>query len=143
MPDETGQDFAAAKSNLENLGFKVVQQTQSSTKPKNQVIGQSPQGGGKAAPNSTITLTTSQGDQITMPDLVGLTQQAAQSKLQQLGWKGTFSVTTDTTLDTQKVNTIESSNPDANQTVGINQTIQIQVFQFPGSGGPTTTTPHN
>jgi serine/threonine-protein kinase len=142
VPDETGQDFAAAKSNLENLGFKVLQQTQSSTKPKNQVIGQSPQGG-KAAPNSTITLTTSLGDQITMPDLVGLTVSAAQSKLQQLGWKGNFSQTTDTTLDNQKVNTIESSNPDANQTVGINQTIQIQVFQFPGSGGPTTTTPHN
>ena len=141
VPDETGQDYAAAKSNLEGLGFKVSQQTKSSNQPKNQVLNQSPQGGGKAAPGTTITLTVSLGDQFTMPDLVGLTVSAAQSKLQQLGWKGQFSQTTDTTLDNLKVNTIESSNPDANQTVGINQTIQIQVFQFPGNGSTPTPTP--
>ena len=138
VPDETGQSYEAAKANLEAAGFKVSQQTKSSTQPKDQVLSQSPSGGSKATPGSTITLTVSLGDQFTMPNLTGMTVSAAQSALSQLGWKGQFSQTTDTTFDPQKAGTIESFSPDVGSTVGKNQTIQIQVFQLPG--GPTTTT---
>jgi serine/threonine-protein kinase len=135
VPDQTGQSFSAAKSNLESAGFKVSKSTKSSTQPKDQVLSQTPTG--KAAPNSTVTLTVSLGDQFQMPNLVGLTVSTAQSQLAQFGWKGQFSVTTDIDI-TKPPNTIESSNPDSGQTVGINQTIQIQVYQ-PTSGTTTTT----
>ncbi|MFC0546396.1 Stk1 family PASTA domain-containing Ser/Thr kinase [Kutzneria chonburiensis] len=135
VPDQTGQPFDVAKSNLEGAGFKVSKSTKSSTQPKDQVLSQNPTG--KAAPNSTVTLTVSLGDQFTMPNLTGLTVSAAQSKLQsQYGWTGQFSITTDMDI-TKPPNTIESSNPDANQVVGKNQTIQIQVYQPTGT---TTTT---
>jgi beta-lactam-binding protein with PASTA domain/predicted Ser/Thr protein kinase len=136
VPDQTGQPFDVAKSNLEGAGFKVSKSTKSSTSPKDQVLSQNPTG--KAAPNSTVTLTVSLGDQFTMPNLVGLTVSAAQSKLQsQYGWTGQFSITTDMDI-TKPPNTIESSNPDANQVVGKNQTIQIQVYQPTGSTTTTT-----
>jgi beta-lactam-binding protein with PASTA domain len=137
VPDQTGQPFDVAKSNLESAGFKVSKQTKSSTQPKNQVLSQNPQGNTKAAPGSTVTLTVSLGDQFTMPNLVGLTVSAAQSKLAQLGWTGQFSQT-DGDFDQSKVGQIESSNPDANQVVSKDQTIQISVYK--GLGGPTTTT---
>ncbi|HEY0498008.1 MAG TPA: Stk1 family PASTA domain-containing Ser/Thr kinase, partial [Kutzneria sp.] len=92
VPDQTGQSFSAAKSNLESAGFKVSKSTKSSTQPKDQVLSQTPTG--KAAPNSTVTLTVSLGDQFQMPNLVGLTVSTAQSQLAQFGWKGQFSVTT-------------------------------------------------
>ncbi|HTI22789.1 MAG TPA: Stk1 family PASTA domain-containing Ser/Thr kinase [Kutzneria sp.] len=136
VPDQTGQPFDVAKSNLESAGFKVSKSTKSSTQPKDQVLSQNPTG--KAAPNSTVTLTVSLGDQFTMPNLTGLTVSAAQSKLQsQYGWTGQFSITTDMDI-TKPPNTIESSNPDANQVVGKNQTIQIQVYQPTGSTTTTT-----
>jgi predicted Ser/Thr protein kinase len=141
VPDETGQSYDGAKTNLENAGFKVVKQTKSSAQTKDQVLSQSPTGGTKATPGSTVTLTVSLGDQFTMPNLVGLTVSAAQSKLQsQYGWTGQFSITTDMDI-TKPPNTIESSDPDANQVVGKNQTIQIQVYQ--PTGTTTSTTKNN
>ena len=143
VPDVTGQDYDAAKTNLENAGFKVVQATQSSAKPKNQVLSQSPQGGSKVTPGSTITLTVSLGDQFTLPNLVGMTVSAAQSLLQsQFGWTGSFSQQPDPTIDSTKIGTIESSSPDTGNTVKKGQTIQIQVFTSLG-GSTTTTTPRN
>jgi serine/threonine-protein kinase len=138
VPDETGQSFDAAKSNLEGLGFKVSQQTKSSSQPKDQVLSQSPSGSSKANPGSTITLTVSLGDQFSMPNITGMTVQAAQSLLQsQFGWTGKFLQTAGDT-DITKAGQIESSNPDVGSTVGKSQSIQIQVYQ--GLGGPTTTT---
>ncbi|MFI9380902.1 Stk1 family PASTA domain-containing Ser/Thr kinase [Kutzneria sp. NPDC052558] len=141
IPDEVGQDYAAAKANLESAGFHVVQVPQSSAKPKDQVISQSPQGGTKVAPGSTITLTTSLNDQFVMPNLTGQTVSAAQSALQALGWTGSFSQTPDPTIDSSKIGTIESSSPSPGSTVKKGQTIQIQVFTSLG-GSTTTTTPH-
>ncbi|GAA3435601.1 Stk1 family PASTA domain-containing Ser/Thr kinase [Kutzneria kofuensis] len=140
VPDETGQPYSVAKSNLEAAGFKVSQATKSSTQTKDQVLDQSPKGGSKAAPNSTVTLTVSLGDQFTMPNLTGLTVSTARSTLQQLGWTGQFSQT-EGDFDLTKAGQIESFSPDANQVVGKNQTIQIQVYRGPGGGTTTTTTP--
>jgi beta-lactam-binding protein with PASTA domain/predicted Ser/Thr protein kinase len=138
VPDETGQSYAAAKANLEGAGFHVVQATQSSTKPKDQVLSQSPAGNSKAAPGTTITLTTSLGDQFIMPNLTGMTVSAAQSLLQsQYGWTGSFSQQAESTLDTTKVGTIDSSSPDVGGSVKKGQTIQIQVFQLPGTTSTT------
>ena len=138
VPDETGQPFDVAKSNLEAAGFKVAQATKSSTQTKDQVLSQTPSGGSKANQGSTVTLTTSLGDQFAMPNITGMTPQAAQSLLQsQYGWTGSFSTQTDSTIDQNKVNTIESFSPDVGQPVKKNQTIQIQVFQFPGTSSST------
>jgi serine/threonine-protein kinase len=139
VPDETGQPYDVAKSNLEAAGFKVAQVTKSSTQPKDQVLSQTPAGNTKAAQGSTITLTVSLGDQFIMPNLTGMTPQAAQSLLQsQYGWTGTFSQQQGD-FDQNKQGTIESFSPDVGQAVKKNQTIQIQVYS--GLGGPTTTTP--
>ncbi|MEV6603376.1 Stk1 family PASTA domain-containing Ser/Thr kinase [Kutzneria sp. NPDC051319] len=140
VPDQTGQPFDVAKSNLEKAGFTVARSNKSSPQTKDQVLSQSPSGGSKAAPNSTVTLTVSLGDQFKMPNLTGLTVSAAQSQLAQLGWKGQFSQTTDVDI-TKPAGTIESFSPDVDAAVGINQTIQIQVYQLT-SGPPTSTTNH-
>ncbi|WP_446685109.1 PASTA domain-containing protein [Kutzneria kofuensis] len=75
-----------------------------------------------------------------MPNLTGLTVSTARSTLQQLGWTGQFSQT-EGDFDLTKAGQIESFSPDANQVVGKNQTIQIQVYRGPGGGTTTTTTP--
>jgi serine/threonine protein kinase/beta-lactam-binding protein with PASTA domain len=91
VPNKVGQDFEAAKADLEELGFTVQRKDQPSDKPQNQVIGQDP-AGGKVTPGSTITLTVSSGedesDKIEMPDLTGKTPGEARDALQALGWTG-------------------------------------------------------
>lgn len=63
IPDVTGQDYAAARSLLAQLGFVVgaVRVDSTSTFPANTVIGQTPAANSAAAAGATVTLTISGG----------------------------------------------------------------------------------
>jgi serine/threonine-protein kinase len=62
VPKVTGETQAAATNDLENAGFKVAVQTQSSTTvPAGQVISQSPAANTQANKNSTVTIVVSTG----------------------------------------------------------------------------------
>ncbi|SDK61207.1 serine/threonine protein kinase [Lentzea albidocapillata subsp. violacea] len=92
VPSVLGDDEADARQTLEGSGFKVVITPVDSAKPEGTVLTQNPQANSKVDKGSTVTLTVSKGNQIEMPDLVGLTQEQAEQKLRALGWNGSFNV---------------------------------------------------
>jgi serine/threonine-protein kinase len=63
VPPVTGQQFDAAKSQLETLGFQVKREDVDSEQPANTVVGQTPDGGSKAPKGSEVTLKVSKGPQ--------------------------------------------------------------------------------
>ncbi|MGA5420838.1 Stk1 family PASTA domain-containing Ser/Thr kinase [Streptomyces lavendulocolor] len=63
VPPVTGQQFDAAKSQLETLGFQVKREDVDSEQPANTVVGQTPEGGSKAPKGSEVTLKVSKGPQ--------------------------------------------------------------------------------
>ncbi|MEV3989724.1 Stk1 family PASTA domain-containing Ser/Thr kinase [Streptomyces sp. NPDC049837] len=88
VPPVTGQQFDAAKSQLETLGFTVKREDVDSDQPANTVVGQSPEGDTKAPKGSEVTLKVSKGpqqQQVPVPEV--RTQTVGQAK-QTLGASG-------------------------------------------------------
>ncbi|MFF8832008.1 Stk1 family PASTA domain-containing Ser/Thr kinase [Streptomyces sp. NPDC015131] len=63
VPPVTGQQFDAAKNQLETLGFTVKRQDVDSDQPANTVVKQSPEGNSSAPKGSEVTLEVSKGPQ--------------------------------------------------------------------------------
>ncbi|KQU35858.1 MULTISPECIES: Stk1 family PASTA domain-containing Ser/Thr kinase [unclassified Rhodococcus (in: high G+C Gram-positive bacteria)] len=87
VPDVSAQTADAARTTLENAGFRVdVQQRSDATVPEGSVIGTRPVSGTTVDENSTLVLEVSTGpEQIQVPQLAGLTQSAAEQALVQAG----------------------------------------------------------
>jgi hypothetical protein len=89
VPDVFGFPAAEAERILEDEGFAVTRQSQSSSSyPPGRVIGQSPDGGEKAPPGSTVTIyvSTSGSDAGGVPDVLGQTRSSAESELRSAGY---------------------------------------------------------
>ncbi|UOE44346.1 transglycosylase domain-containing protein [Agromyces larvae] len=86
VPQVAGLTFDAAKQALEAAGFVVEDGgQQDSNLPAGQVTGTDP--AGQAGRGATIRVFTSNGQGTTVPDLTGLTEQAAKAALDQAGLK--------------------------------------------------------
>lgn len=142
VPNVVGQEFNAAKSNLESEGFKVTRSDIDSEQPKDIVTGQAPK---KARPGATITLQVSRGpsqqtqtptpDQIDMPNLVGQNEATARQLLRNAGWTGDFKVTPEVTNDPTKLNQVEEQDPQAGSKISKNQTVNVSIFRQFRPGG--------
>jgi eukaryotic-like serine/threonine-protein kinase len=90
VPDVTGLSVADATKRLENLGFRVTTRDEfSNIVPKGQVIGTEPAAGTQAPTTQVITLLVSRGtNQVEVPSVVGLDDQAALTSLQNAGLSG-------------------------------------------------------
>ncbi len=138
VPNLIGQDFDTAKSNLENLGFTVRREDQSSDKPANQVIDQNPKDG-EHEPGTEITLVVSKGDQggenekITLPDLTGMSPAEAEGVLRGMGWTGDLNQAQGTTDEPQRLGKIveqekaPNSKIDKDEDVGVVVATQLEV----------------
>ncbi|MBB4906731.1 Stk1 family PASTA domain-containing Ser/Thr kinase [Actinophytocola algeriensis] len=137
VPNLIGQDFETAKGNLESLGFTVKREEQSSDKPANQVIDQNPKGG-EHEPGTEITLVVSKGDQqndkISMPSLIGLTEQDAEQLLRQQGWTGSFDTEETDTQNPAEFDRILDQEQGAGSQIDKDQDVGIIVGK-PGIGG--------
>jgi eukaryotic-like serine/threonine-protein kinase len=73
LPDVTGKPLAEAQPLLEQAGFVVVVKRQfDENVPKDIALGTDPAGGGKAAPESSVTLIVSDGPApVEVPDVAG------------------------------------------------------------------------
>ena len=143
VPTVTGLTQAAAESLLKTNNFiPQVQESASDTVPKGTVISQSPASGSKATKNSVVTITVSSGPgDVTVPNVVGLSQSAASNQLGQAG----FSVTTTTQSSaTVPSGNVISTNPAAGSKAAKGATIAIVVSSGPPASttttGATTTT---
>jgi serine/threonine-protein kinase len=136
VPSVIGQDFNSAKTNLENDGFKVTRSDVDSDQPKDIVTDQTPK---KARAGSVITLKVSKGpsDQVTMPNLTGLTEQAARNQLRGLGWDGELKVTEVDVENPQDFNEITGQDVQVGTKIARNQTINVNVAKKVGGSGGT------
>lgn len=89
VPDVVNMDYREALLTLDNAGFEVeVENSTSDMVSKDFVISTSPAVGEKISAGSTVYLIVSSGPEIsdvTMPNLIGLSEEAAINKLQNAG----------------------------------------------------------
>jgi beta-lactam-binding protein with PASTA domain len=86
VPDVVGEDATAAQADLAKAGLHAVAQTDNtSTVPVGTVVGQTPPGGTKVSPGSTVTISVSGG--VTVQDVVGDPVDTAKSILEGQGFK--------------------------------------------------------
>jgi serine/threonine-protein kinase len=143
VQDFTGKPYSQADPALRALGFKTKKVEQASdTVPKDSVITQNPNGGSVIA-GTTITLTVSTGpeqtDKIEMPNLVGMTADEAQSKLQSMGYTGNLRQQSDKTSKDPE-GTVTKQNVTPGTQIDKDDSVTISVSE--GNGGfpfPTTT----
>jgi serine/threonine-protein kinase len=124
IPDLSNQPAGSAQTALENLGFTVkTKEDFSDTIPAGDVIKTNPPGGSQAPKGSTVTLFVSKGPQsFPMPDVRGLTMEAAKAQLEALGLVVQVIVLPGTTGDQ-----VVLQSPDPGTTVHAGDTVKIYV----------------
>ncbi|MCE6997046.1 Stk1 family PASTA domain-containing Ser/Thr kinase [Saccharothrix sp. S26] len=138
LPDVTGQTLDNARATLENNGFKVQTKDVDSAEPLNEVVAQNP-APGRAEKGTLVTLSVSKNNQFLMPDLRGMTENQARTKLNQAGWTGNdLTVTKEPVSDISQDKKIMDQEIKANQPVAKNARISVIVSEFK-IGGPTST----
>ena len=89
VPDVVNMDYREAGNLLQQAGFLVdIENAVSDTVPKDHVINSSPVAGEQLSSGSTVYLTVSTGPSVAyvqMPNLIGLSEEAAISKLESCG----------------------------------------------------------
>jgi beta-lactam-binding protein with PASTA domain/predicted Ser/Thr protein kinase len=90
VPDVAGLGLSDATSRLEKAGFKVTTREEfSNTVPRGRVIGTEPAAGTQLSTSQVVTLLISRGtNQVEVPSVVGLDDQAALNALQNAGLSG-------------------------------------------------------
>ena len=140
--DCTGQQFTVCKATLEGQGFTVSQKSTASDQPQGQVISQVPNGA-PVVEKSKITVTVSDGSkaQITMPSLLGMTEDQATQTLQKLGWSGTYTVQPDRSNNPSNNGQISKTDPTAGTTIAKNQAVTYYIVSNNGSTSSPTSRP--
>jgi serine/threonine-protein kinase len=88
VPNVVGSQIAVAQPRMEKAGFEVVAVRANSSKPRNEVIGQSPGPNATADKGSRVTLNISDGPVIgAVPSVVGDGRKAAAKKLTGAGFR--------------------------------------------------------
>ncbi len=86
VPNVTGLSRESAEAQLRDDGFRVGVVEQESDEPEGDVISQSPGAGTDLIRGGTVTITVSTGrPQVDVPDVIGLTERSASSRLRSAG----------------------------------------------------------
>ncbi len=138
VPNVVGYDQVEASSVLESAGFKVtVKQSYSDTVESGKVISQSPVGTTSTTPGATVTITVSLGKEtkeVTVPNLVGYTQENAIRELEALGLK--YQIRTENSSGVAK-GQVTGQSPSMGEKVDEGTTVTIYV----SAGNSSTTAP--
>ncbi|MGQ0774287.1 MAG: Stk1 family PASTA domain-containing Ser/Thr kinase [Pseudonocardiales bacterium] len=138
VPDVVGTNVEQARSNISRARLTPQVQEVDSPRPLGQVLDQDPAGGTEVEEGSTVTLTVSRGNELTMPDLIGRSPRQAQVILQRLGWIGSFTVVTTPVTDEDDDGQILDQDVEEGSGFAPDQTITITVGQ---ESRNATTTP--
>lgn len=89
VPDVVGRQAAIAQQMLEEKNLRVtLAETYDADVPEGQVVSQYPEAGAKVKEQRTITIYISKGgEEMTMPDLKGMSKENAKAKLEKMGLK--------------------------------------------------------
>ena len=125
VPDVVGEKLKAAQTELDDAGFEVEVETQSSDEPKNRVLTQDPSGNSEAEEGSTVNLVVSAGpEQVQVPQLEGLSEADAIDALREenLSYAGSNDVPSD-----QPAGIVVGSSPSQGQTVDAGTEVTLDV----------------
>ncbi len=138
VPGVVGQQETSAVQTLENDGLQVKTVTDpTSTAPQGQVINQNPVKGVSVTPGSTVTITVS-GGEVTVPSVIGQTQQQAQTNLQNAGFQ--VNVQNQTCAANIANGTVCGQNPNGHTMAAKGTTVTIAVQNGAPSPSPSTPT---
>jgi beta-lactam-binding protein with PASTA domain/tRNA A-37 threonylcarbamoyl transferase component Bud32 len=135
VPNVEGKQQSAAETELQNAGFSVsTQQDTTSTQPAGTVVNQSPGGGAMVQPGSKVIIYVSGAASV--PNVVGLSEQSAQTSLQSAG----FQVNVQTVAGPANTapGSVWQQNPNASATAPQGATVTILVQ--PAASAPPTPT---
>nr|WP_131764753.1 Stk1 family PASTA domain-containing Ser/Thr kinase [Candidatus Protofrankia californiensis] len=106
-----GQKYETAKNSLSSTGFtNIIPKSIESNEPKDQVLDVDPAPGSTTSKTAQVTVTVSKGPgDLAVPDVTGLTQAAATSKLKAMGLTVKTSAFAEAT--TRKPGVVESTDP--------------------------------
>jgi beta-lactam-binding protein with PASTA domain len=130
VPNVVGLSLATASNKLgaDQLAVGNVTYQSSSTVPSGDVISTNPAAGTEVAPGSSVDLVVSQGNQVTVPNVVGDSLQTAEQTLQNAG----LQIGTVTPSNSPPTAVVASTNPPAGQS-----DITMTSPTGGSSGGPT------
>lgn len=134
IPDVAGSTEQAARTALTEAGFVDIATTSvaSETVPAGTVIGTDPAAGTTLGQDQTVTLQISSGPpaMVVVPDVVGLTQAAAETALSDLGLSPAVA-TTEVAADDPTIGQVVSASPAAGAEVAPGSTVTITVAVAP------------
>jgi serine/threonine-protein kinase len=134
VPDVEGKQENVAQTTLQNDGFQVKVQTDTtSTEPSGTVVNQSPVGGTKVAPGSTVTIFVSGAS--TVPNVVGVPASSAVTLLQNDGFQ-VDQITAAGPAGTTPGNVWQQS-PNANTPAAGGSTVKIYIQPAAASPSPS------
>jgi eukaryotic-like serine/threonine-protein kinase len=138
VPNVVGQQQSQAEATLQSKGFNVSTKSDpNSTQPSGTVISQSPSGG-TAAPGSTVTITVS-GGAVTVPSVIGDSQQTANQILANAGF--TVNVQQGSGPAQYANGTVFNQVPSASGTAPKGSTVTIYVQNGASQSASPTTSP--
>jgi beta-lactam-binding protein with PASTA domain len=141
VPNVVGQAQATAQSTLTSSGLTVggVTTANSATVAAGSVISQSPTAGSSVAGGTSVALVVSLGPaSVTVPNVVGQTQAAAQSAITSAGL--TAGTITSVSNATVAAGSIISQSPIGGSSVAVGTPVAIVVSLGPAGGVPTVQT---
>ncbi len=123
--DYIGKDAESVKSDLEELGFTVETTSDYSDLPSGQVYAQSPDSGTEIEHGATISLSISEGSApVTIQNMIGLTEESAQSFVNENGLIGTYNYECSDAIDEAKV---ISQNPSSGAMLEVGGSIEFTI----------------
>ena len=133
VPDLVGMSTAGAEEALKEVGLTSKQQTQyNPSVPKGEVVEQDPTPGVQVAVGSAVSLIISKGPEVSntviVPDVVGMTQDKATSKINGVG----LSTKVTSAPSSEDTGTVSAQSPDGGVSVAAGSTVKITVST--GSG---------
>jgi beta-lactam-binding protein with PASTA domain len=139
VPDVTGLSRESAEARLRDDGFAVAVAEQESDTPEGDVISQSPSGGTELTRGETVTITVSTGrPQVDIPDVIGLSQRDARTRLRSSGLEPVTQERTVTDPAQDGVVVEQRPGPGTQVDEGRQVVIVIGVFQEPEPPSATT-----
>lgn len=142
VPDVVGEDQATATKILRAAGFSaVVTRKESLTVERGLVVQQTPRAGEGAAPGTQVAMVISSGpaqQNVTVPNVVGLTRPDAQASLQDLGLKVVIARNADATV---AEDVVASQLPAAGDSVAPGTSVGIVVSTGPPATPDQIATP--
>jgi eukaryotic-like serine/threonine-protein kinase len=138
VPQLMGKDQQQAAAALSQALLKATfTDADSLVKDKGKVVGVQPGENTQVAQGSTVTVALGRGNQAVVPDLSGLSQDAAQQKLTDAGFTAHASFIQRFTDDPTQVGKVTGQDPSANATKPVTTTIIVYI----GKAQPTSPTP--